>query len=83
MYMVYRVTFNQDILDRNENVIAIYSRRDGASERVKQLAENNPGVLFCSGWLPEGVKPEWLNITRVDFSYSVSEKGVSSVTLSR
>jgi hypothetical protein len=74
--MVYRITFDRDVLDRNENVIAIYSRREGATLRVKQLASANPGVLFASGWIPEGVKPEWINITRVDFAYSVLESEV-------
>lgn len=73
MYMVYRVSMNRAEVSRGDNIIAIYGRKAGAIHRIESVAHANPNVLFAIGWLPEGAKPNFENMTRVVETLKVEE----------
>ncbi len=79
MYIVYRISYDTRVLERGDNIIAIYARKNGANKRAVTLADNNRGELFAVGILPEGMKPVFANIKEVITCVSFPEKEAQNV----
>jgi len=73
MYMVYRLSMVREEVERGDNIIGVYARRSGATQKLETLAHSNPGITYGIAILPEGAQPRFNAIKSVYAVLSVSQ----------